>query len=143
MKEHSFVESRMKKSLLSPQQAAQRLHVSGDTLDGLVQDGELPFVNVGRGKKRPRRMFEEAVIDAFIERRTQRGKGCISTKSAGRNTGRRKSGSRGNNIVDLLDVRIAERRKRLLAGLNSRRRSGNARRPQACRCNWVMWRRAT
>ena len=75
MKENSCVESRMKKSLLSPRQAAQRLHVSGDTLDGLVQDGELPFVNVGRGKKRPRRMFEEVVIDAFIERRTQRGKG--------------------------------------------------------------------
>jgi excisionase family DNA binding protein len=119
MKENSCVESRMKKSLLSPRQAAQRLHVSGDTLDGLVQDGELPFVNVGRGKKRPRRMFEEVVIDAFIERRTQRGKGCTFTKSASRNTGRRKSGSRDNNIVDLLDVRIAERRKRLLAGLNS------------------------
>jgi hypothetical protein len=25
------------------------------TLDGLVDDGELPFVNVGRAKKRPRR----------------------------------------------------------------------------------------
>jgi excisionase family DNA binding protein len=108
----------MKKSLLSPRQTAQRLHVSCDTLDGLVQDGELPFVNVGRGKKRPRRMFEETVIDAFIERRTQRTKACTSTKSASRDTGRSKSGSRGSNVVDLLDVRIAERRKLLLAGLN-------------------------
>ena len=106
-----------KRPLMNPRETAQLLHVSADTLEGLVKDGDLPFVNVSRGKKRPRRMFDEADIEAFIEKRKQRGIGCIYTRRESRNSFRRKSGSTGSNIVDLHDARIAERRKRLLAGL--------------------------
>jgi excisionase family DNA binding protein len=101
------------RSLLNPHEAANRLGVSVDTLDGIVRDGALAFVNVGRGEKRPRRMFDEHDVDAFIETRKQR---CTSTKTASRNSSKRKSGSRGDNIVALHDARIADRRKRLLGG---------------------------
>jgi hypothetical protein len=99
--------------LLNPPETANRLGVSLDTLDGIVRDGALAFVNVGRGEKRPRRMFDEHDVDAFIETRKQR---CTSTKTASRNSSKRKSGSRGDNIVALQDAQIADRRKRLLGG---------------------------
>ncbi len=107
----------MEKRLLSRREVANGMHVSPETVDGYVKDGELAYVNVGRGKKRERRMFEESAVYDLIENRKRRGNGCISTKTGNRNIGRRKSGSRGHNIVDLRDARIAERRKRLLAGL--------------------------
>ena len=45
--------------LRTPRSAADWLGVSVKTLRGLVQDGELRYVNVGRGKKNIRRMFAD------------------------------------------------------------------------------------
>ena len=67
--------------LLNRKQAAKRLDVSEDQVTGLVLDGELRYINVGRGKKRPRMRFTVADLDEFIERRTRRDVPCLSTKN--------------------------------------------------------------
>jgi excisionase family DNA binding protein len=100
--------------LLTPREAAAQLRVSLDTLEGFVADGALAFVDVSRGRKRPRRKFDQCDIDAFIESRRQRTNRCTSTRTTSRNTGRRKSGSKVSVVVDLQDARLAERQKRLL-----------------------------
>lgn len=43
--------------LRHPKEAAQALGISVRTLNGFVQDGELRYSNVGRGKRKIRRMF--------------------------------------------------------------------------------------
>jgi excisionase family DNA binding protein len=58
--------------LLTIAAAADRLSVSIDTLRGLVRDGEMRFVNVGRGKVKPRIMFTDRDIDDFVTRRSSR-----------------------------------------------------------------------
>lgn len=58
--------------LITRKEAAGLLRVSTDTLDGLVHDGELAYVNVGRGKRRQRRMFIQQDVEDFIERRRRR-----------------------------------------------------------------------
>src|SRR4249920_2878875 len=64
--------------LLTSREAAERLHLSTDQLRAFVHDGELRYVNVGRGGKRPRMMFTESDIAEFITRRTRRDVGCQS-----------------------------------------------------------------
>src|SRR5262245_49785825 len=49
--------------LLTKKEAARLLHISGEQLSGFVRDGELRYVNLGRGKKRPRMMFARQDID--------------------------------------------------------------------------------
>ena len=58
--------------LRTPKEAAERLQTSVEQLTGFVRDGELKYVNLGRGKKRPRRMFTDEDLDEFIERRKRR-----------------------------------------------------------------------
>lgn len=65
--------------LFDLKQAAKKLAVSEEQARGLVQDGELQFINVGRGKKRPRMRFTEADLDDLIERRRRKASPCLST----------------------------------------------------------------
>lgn len=66
--------------LFDLKQAARKLGISEDQTRGLVQDGELQFINVGRGKKRPRMRFTEADLDDLIERRRRKSNPlCQST----------------------------------------------------------------
>ena len=58
--------------LLKPQDVAERLGCTVKTLLGLVHDGSLRFVNVGRGQIRPRYMFAESDLAEFEEARRQR-----------------------------------------------------------------------
>jgi hypothetical protein len=37
-----------------------------------VRNGEIRYVIIGRGKKRPRRMFTAADVEEFIQRQTRR-----------------------------------------------------------------------
>ena len=55
-------------TLLTPEQAAEALSVSVRQLLYLTSDGEIPFVNVGRGLRMIRR-YDPADIQAFIESR--------------------------------------------------------------------------
>jgi excisionase family DNA binding protein len=69
--------------LLTPQKAAERLAITVEQLHDLVRDGELVYIAVGRGKKRPRRRFTEADLTDFIERRRRREVGQAATVSRG------------------------------------------------------------
>lgn len=65
---------------LDVKQAARKLGTTEDQVRGFVQDGELRYINVGRGKKRPRLRFTEADLDEFIERRMRKSEPiCQST----------------------------------------------------------------
>src|ERR1700737_5245030 len=64
--------------LLNRKQAAKKLDISEDQVTGLVLDGELPYITVGRGKKRPRMRFTEEDIEELIARRRRR-EPCLST----------------------------------------------------------------
>ena len=59
-----------------------------DQLRGFVNDGEIRYVNVGRGKKRERMMFKPADIEEFVERRTKRKVfTCLSNLKSPHSTG--------------------------------------------------------
>lgn len=64
--------------LLTPKEAAARLSITVEQLAALVRDGEIAYVGVGRGAKRPRRRFTEVDLDEFIQRRRRREVGRSS-----------------------------------------------------------------
>jgi excisionase family DNA binding protein len=65
--------------LKTPEQAARRLGVSVRTLRGLVDSGELRYVNVGHGKQREKMMFTDHDLDDCIAKRTrQKAQQCQS-----------------------------------------------------------------
>ena len=64
--------------LLNPDEAARWLGVSTKTMKGYVDDGDLRYINLGRGKKKRRMMFTEADLQEFVERRAQRETPCQS-----------------------------------------------------------------
>jgi hypothetical protein len=68
-------------------QAAAKLNCSIKTLNGHVASGALRYVIIGHGTKRPRRMFTDADLDAFIASQTRKDAPCRSTASRARHTG--------------------------------------------------------
>ena len=68
-------------ALLTLDQAAAYLNITDDQVAAFVADGTLDYINVGRGKKRPRYRFTKQDLDAFIERRRQKEVPCLSTRS--------------------------------------------------------------
>jgi excisionase family DNA binding protein len=62
----------MTSDLMTPREAAAQLRVSIKTLRLLVADGDLAYVNVGRGRIKGRMMFTAAALAEFVARRTQR-----------------------------------------------------------------------
>jgi hypothetical protein len=52
-------------ALLTAAQAAARLGVTVDQFMGHVEDGAIDYINVGRGKKRPRYRFAPADLETF------------------------------------------------------------------------------
>jgi hypothetical protein len=79
--------------LRTPAEAAARLGCSIRTLNKHVAAGELAYVTLGQGTKRPRRMFTDADISAFIAARTSKDVPCPSTSPTGRHTSSMTSGS--------------------------------------------------
>jgi excisionase family DNA binding protein len=65
--------------LFDLKRAARKLGISEDQTRGLIEDGELQFINLGRGKKRPRMRFTDADLDELIERRRGKITPCLST----------------------------------------------------------------
>lgn len=55
---------------LKPKQAAARLGCGIDQLRLLEQAGEIKSINIGLGKIRQRRVYQESEIEAFIARRS-------------------------------------------------------------------------
>jgi Helix-turn-helix domain len=68
-------------------EAAARLGCSIKTLNGHVDAGDLHYVIIGQGKKRPRRMFTDSDLDAFIASRTRKDSPCPLPTSRARHTG--------------------------------------------------------
>src|SRR5262245_27418275 len=67
--------------LLTPKETARRLRITEEQLAALTADGEISYINVGRGKKRPRRRYTEQDIQEFLERRRRR-EVCLSTATS-------------------------------------------------------------
>jgi predicted site-specific integrase-resolvase len=69
----------MTTNLRSAKSAAERLGVSVKSLNGYVRDGELRYILVGSGKKKPRRRFTDPDLDDLIESRARRDEPCRVT----------------------------------------------------------------
>ena len=74
-----MVQPERERELLLLDDAAAYLNVTADQVAAFVQDGELDYINVGRGIKRPRYRFTKQDLEEFIERRRQREVQCLST----------------------------------------------------------------
>src|SRR5712691_5144683 len=73
--------------LRTPQEVAIRLGMSVKQVKALaLKDGELRFINTGRGTKNVRMMFTDADLNDFIERRATRNVSCPSTAIQSRRT---------------------------------------------------------
>jgi hypothetical protein len=94
--------------LRTPTDAARKLGCSIKTLNGHIESGALRYVNVGHGRKRPRRMFTDADLDAFIANQTRKDVPCPSTKTgtAARRTGISTSRS---EVIGFMAARNARR----------------------------------
>jgi hypothetical protein len=73
--------------LRTPAEAAARLGCSVKTLNGHIASGALRYVITGHGEKRPRKMFTDADLDAFIEAQTRKDSPCPSTAIRARHSG--------------------------------------------------------
>jgi hypothetical protein len=106
--------------LLTPRAAAAFLAVSIDTLNAIVARGDLPFVEVGAGDKRPRRRFDPADIEAYVgERKCRSGNG--RDKTHGPTTSR-------SGVTDIQEI-LAQRRSAKRNGQKPGSRKTPARRP--------------
>jgi hypothetical protein len=73
--------------LFDLKRAARKLGISEDQTRGLIEDGELQFINLGRGKKCPRMRFTEVDLDELIERRRRKITPCLSTNRSNHRIG--------------------------------------------------------
>ena len=99
--------------LLTPRQAAARLNCSQKTLTSHVKDGNLRYVNIGLGSKKPRRMFTDADISDFITRRTQRDAPCQFSNLKARRSTTSIFKSSGRGFMALRAAKADAKRKRL------------------------------
>jgi excisionase family DNA binding protein len=108
--------------LRSPKDAARLLGVSVKTLNGFVRDGEIRYIDVGRGKKKIRRVFSDQDIDEFKERRARREVPCQSTSTK---TARSTTMISNPNAVGFTALRDARTdvKPRLSKELSGKRRS--------------------
>src|SRR5262245_34228984 len=71
--------------LKTPEQAAEFLQCSPKQVHAHAKSGELRYVDIGRGSKRPHRRFTEADLIDFAERRSRRETSpCQSTSTKAR-----------------------------------------------------------
>jgi hypothetical protein len=75
-------------------EAAAKLGCSIRTLKAHVAAGELRYVTIGHGKKRPRRMFTDADLDQFITTQTHKDSPCPSSETRARHIGASTSSSK-------------------------------------------------
>jgi hypothetical protein len=79
--------------LLTAALAAAKLNCSTKTLNGHVKAGGLKYVTIGRGTKRPRKIFTDADLNQFIADQTRKDSPCPSTRTRVHHTGVMTSGS--------------------------------------------------
>src|ERR1700727_2208023 len=98
----------MSLDLMDGKEAARRLNITEDQLCALVQDGEISYINVGRGKKRPRRRYTEEDLQELIERRRRR-EACLSGNPETRRSTVSTSGSAVIGFTALRNARLAKK----------------------------------
>jgi hypothetical protein len=82
-------------------QAATKLNCSIKTLNAHVAAGDLRYVIIGKGTKRPHRMYAAADLDEFIANQTRKvTPACPSTAGRARHTGTSISGA------EVIDFRL-------------------------------------
>lgn len=102
--------------LLTPKQAAEELAISVRQLLYLTDDGELPFINIGRGQRTMRR-YDPSDILAFINRR----KVTKSHPSSTAQTRKRAAPAAPHfHVVDFNEVRKNLRKRKASARTRSR-----------------------
>lgn len=107
-------------NLRTPKEACAILNITPKILAAHVRSGELPFVNVGIGKQKPRRRFTQAALNDFIARRTMReAPACHYSNSKTRRSTTTIFGSTNSGFMALRAARNAERQKRLNANSES------------------------
>ncbi|OSJ14388.1 hypothetical protein BST63_16920 [Bradyrhizobium canariense] len=97
--------------LLTPEQAASRLNITEDHLRDLVSEGVLGYINVGLGKKRPRRRFTETDLNEFIEGRRRREVPCPSTVTSVRRITNSTSSTKVIGFMAARNARLDEMQK--------------------------------
>jgi hypothetical protein len=80
--------------LLTSAQVAAKLGCSIKTLNGHVASGALRYVAIGHGTKRPRKMFTDSDLDAFIANQTRKDSPCPSSAIRARHIGASTSSSK-------------------------------------------------
>ena len=100
--------------LRTPAEAARKLHCSIRTLNAHVAAGDLRYVIIGKGTKRPRKMFTDADLNEFIANQTRKDAPCPSTKTgtADRRTGTSTSKSKVIGFMEARNRRRAAKPKR-------------------------------
>src|SRR5262249_34964929 len=76
----------MAEGLRNPGYAAEFLQCSIKQVHTYCKRGDLRYVDIGCSEKRPRRMFTDADLIDFVERRTRR-EACPSTNIKARRSG--------------------------------------------------------
>ena len=94
--------------LLNRKQAAKKLDISEDQVTGLVLDGELSYINVGRGRKRPRMRFAEEDLEELIARRRRREAYLSTSPKSHRST----STTSGSEVIGFTARRNAKLAKK-------------------------------
>jgi len=81
-------------------QAAAKLNCSIKTLNAHVAAGDLRYVSIGKGRKRPRRMFADADLNEFVANQTRKVMPCPSIAGHARRSGTSISGA------EVIDFRL-------------------------------------
>ncbi|RLP80540.1 DNA-binding protein [Xanthobacter tagetidis] len=107
--------------LLTMDEAAREMGICTTTLREHVRHGEIPFISLGRGEKRKRRMFDPADLQAFIAARRER-ETCPSTKTSGAPT------TNMTSRCEVLDISVLRAAHRAAKQSDSRKSAGSSRR---------------
>ena len=97
--------------LLTVKKAAALLGVSEDHLRALIDEGEIPYINIARDKKRRRIRLEVQEIRAFKERRRGQDK-CLSIRAPSHHTTSSISSLNGVGFMAQRNARLVEKQKR-------------------------------
>ncbi|MDW9762195.1 helix-turn-helix domain-containing protein [Sinorhizobium meliloti] len=97
----------MTTSLLTPEQAADRLGISVRQLRDLTDEGLLRWINIGLGEKRPTRRYTEADLQEFIMERSRK---CRSTNEKARTPTRTTSSFVVSDFLAIREKLRSERR---------------------------------
>jgi hypothetical protein len=101
-------------TLLTLKEAAARFKSTTAQVMGLVEDGKLKYINVGRGKIKPRYRFALTDIEEFVDQ--QRVREEPSCRFLNRKSRRRITGSTSSSTIvgftALRDAQLARTRKK-------------------------------